>query len=305
MIICSVTGSGGSDVSITFSFYVPEYDANGDSILNPLVGGCVDIANDALITGGAWNPIDPRDAKEPVLSNTTPVDQKFEACALVIQKGVNVAVDNPPAGPSPTDTLEYSYAIQVSDYFILGGPGANGLPHVLPPAGSLVIDDVFSDGQLYDTTFPPTYEVGDRNGPTGGTFTPGAAYAAGVNLVVDDSQQPAGVSPSPNFFQNPRACGIGTTALQFDLSQEMIDDGRLATIYEILSGQIDLAAPYGTIDAADTGTISSTPILAGGCRSQQGHRHRSWRHQPADVLHLWRAQRQNGRRRTLWHNRCG
>ena len=167
VIICSVTGSGGSDVSITFSFYVPEYDANKNSILNPLVGGCVDIPNDARITGGAWNPIDPRDPKEPVLSNTTPVDQKFEACALVIQKGVKVAVDNPPAGPSPTDTLEYSYAIQVSDYFILGGPGANGLPHVLPPAGSLVIDDVFSDGQLYDTTFPPTYEVAiatDRRG---------------------------------------------------------------------------------------------------------------------------------------------
>ena len=84
-----------------------------------------------------------------------------------------------------------------------------------------------------------------------------------MNLVVDDSQQPAGVSPYPNFFQNTRACGIGTTALQFDLSQQMIDDGRRASIYEILSGQIDLKAPYTIIDAADTGTISSTPILAG------------------------------------------
>ena len=267
VIICSVTGTGDVDVSVTFSFYVPEYDADGNYVLgpsSPLDGGCVNIANDALIAGGTWDTIDPRDSDEPVMSDETKEDQIFEACALVIQKGVSVVPDKdiPPTGASPTDTLEYSYAIQVSDYFILGGPGVNGLPNVLPPAGSLVIDDVFSDGQLYDTTFAPTYEVDDRNGPTAGTFSAGVAYAVGKNLVVNDSQQPAGVSPDPSFFQATRSCGDGTTALQFDLSQQMIDDGRLATIYEILSGQIDLNGD-SNINAADTDLISSTPILAG------------------------------------------
>ncbi len=253
VVICEVEGSGGSDVEVTFSFYVPEYDATGASILNPLLGGCVTIPNQAEIASATWDPIDDRDQGSTFSADKGDVDQEFDACALVIQKDVGVVgdQDSPPSGPSPTDTLEYTYAIQVSDYFTLGGPGAG-----VPQAKSLLMDDVFSDGQLFDATFSPTYEVDDRNGPTNGSFTPGVVFTTDVNLVVNDSQQPAG------SFQSGRACGDGTTALQFDLSQQLIDDDRLVALFNIVDGEIDFDGS-GVVNADDDGTISAISIFDG------------------------------------------
>ena len=253
--------NGDDNVSVTFEFFVPEFDADGNPILPPTTGGCVSIDNDALVESGNWNPIDDRDADDPVYSDDANPDQTFDACALVIHKSVAIFNDDPPTGASANDVLEYGYQVNVSDYFTLGGPG-NGPTQAM----SLVIDDVFSDGQLFDSTYNPTFTAVDRYATTGSSFTAGAAYTStlpSVNLVVDDSQQPAGVWPIGSFYQDPRACGDGTTALQFDLSQQLIDDARLGVTFNVIDGGIDIVED-SVIDVLDVGVISATDIISGG-----------------------------------------
>ena len=224
----SVTGTlGSSDVTVTFSFFVPRLDGNGASILDPVRGGCVQSINDALATG-TWAPIDVRDPTLALLSDDTPQDHIIKVCAIVIQKGVTVVSDVSPAGPSPGDTLEYTYDFQVSDFFTMGGAG--------PFPGTINIADVVGDGQHFDSGFAPTLSVTDRGGSTVGTF------AAGGNLVVDASQR--------------TTCGNGSTTLTFDVSQQLID---IATGHPdgILQGGRALAPDAGPA----TGTITYRTVV--------------------------------------------
>lgn len=55
-------------------------------------------------------------------------------------------IDVGPAGASPGDTLEYTLAFQVSDFFSFD---------------QLVIADSFSDGQLWHSGFTPTLSVAE------------------------------------------------------------------------------------------------------------------------------------------------
>ena len=182
--------SGGS-IELRIEFWVPEFDANGAPILEEDLlasGGCVQVANDVDVTSD-WDPLDGRDQIANLSDNAANV---FDACALAIQKGGGVFVDNFPVGAGPTDVLSYTYEIQVSDYFVFGGDGASGGPFTLPPAGAIVITDTVGDGQIFDPTFLPVYAARDRTGQTTGVFTPTAPpFDVAENLIVDENLQPA------------------------------------------------------------------------------------------------------------------
>ena len=190
-----ITGTGSSaDITARFSFFVPEYDAYGDPILDPLTGGCTTISNQATASG-TWTPIDERDEEVVLSQQSAEHEADFEACALVIQKDVSIVNDLFTSGATPGDTLGYTLHIQASDYYTVGGDV------------SFVVTDTLSDGQLFAfdslSGADASYSIGDRDGTATGVFTDG------INLDVDTSLNP--------LYGTSGVCGGGETILTFDL----------------------------------------------------------------------------------------
>ena len=121
--------------------------------------------NDAVAQGD-WTPIDGRDAPATVVSDVTVNDHTLTPKSIAIQKSVAVAIDTGGAGPTPGDTLQYTLAVQVSDYFAVQ---------------DLVISDVISDGQRRAAGFAPTLTIAEH---TGGASAPAAMNAANATFVV-------------------------------------------------------------------------------------------------------------------------
>jgi len=184
----SVTGTDGNvDASITFSFYIPLYDAGGARIIPPETGGCVYSENDVSATAD-WDPLDPRD-DTAVASDVLDPGHELEECSHTIQKFHEIETDVSPASYSPNDVIEYRHEFQVSDYFA---------------EDDFTVIDVISDGQHFDSTFTPTLSI------DGNTFTLGSAAFDGANFTVEPDYTPA--DPLPN---------TGTTTLTFYVSDEI------------------------------------------------------------------------------------
>ncbi len=235
VVNCSSLLAGpGGDLTVTFSFFVPELDADGSPVLDPAEGGCVAVTNQAGVEFD-WDPVDDDD---PVVSGfePDPATQTFRACALAIQKGVTLLVDPAGDGTSPGDTLEYTYDFQVSDYFVLGGPGLADTEFV----------DTFSDGQrlvadAFGTNMPVDLSFTDRAGTSAGVFTIGA------NLDVDESEKPDGT------IDTGGACGDGTTTLTLDVSKQLVDIATSHDSGTMIGGCImdpPAACPPGATTAA-------------------------------------------------------
>jgi VCBS repeat-containing protein len=134
------------------AFYVPEVDANGQPIINPVTGDAVTITLGAPSASGQWVPLDPRDVTAP---NTTidfsgtgrPTD--FVAKSITLLKTATLQTDIGHSGITPGDTLQYTLNLAISDYFAFGKDFFN--------AGQLVIRDQLSDGQTLTGT--PTLTV--------------------------------------------------------------------------------------------------------------------------------------------------
>jgi hypothetical protein len=114
----SVTGSA----TVTFSFFVPLLDANGNPVIPPASGDDASSPNRSGAVGD-WTPIDPRDAggvDNAIAGGVCPacaVQHTLNDRSLAVQKGVTIVSDTGTAGPSPGDTLQYSLTFQVSDFF--------------------------------------------------------------------------------------------------------------------------------------------------------------------------------------------
>ncbi|KAB0494288.1 VCBS domain-containing protein [Pseudomonas vancouverensis] len=134
------------------SFYVPEVDANGQPIINPVTGDAVTVTIGAPSASGQWVPLDPRDVTAP---NTT-IDfsgtggtTEFIAKSITLLKTSTIQTDIGHTGVTPGDTLQYNLTLNVSDYFAFGKDFFN--------EGQLVIRDQLSDGQTLTGT--PTMTV--------------------------------------------------------------------------------------------------------------------------------------------------
>ncbi|MCO8124320.1 isopeptide-forming domain-containing fimbrial protein [Stieleria sp. TO1_6] len=151
----SVMGTAGDDdVTVTFSFYIPELDGDGNPIIDPTTGQSTMTLNPAE-GEYTWDPIDPRD---PIVTETVEdpadgADQKLTQKSLATQKSVDVVGGGPAQVGS---VLEYRIEFQVSDYFDFD---------------NIVIDDLLSDGQSFDSSFTPTLEIMGNNGNSLSTNT--------------------------------------------------------------------------------------------------------------------------------------
>ena len=132
--------SVSAPTTTTVQFFVPDDDANGAPVLNPITGDDVTITFDAPTATGTWVPLDPRDTTTGQINFTgTGQDVSFIAKSITLQKQVTVTVDGGAAGISPGDTLTYTLNIALSDYFAFGNTLLN--------QGSFVVTDTASDGQ--------------------------------------------------------------------------------------------------------------------------------------------------------------
>ncbi len=162
----SVTGTAGAqDASLIFSYFVSRLNASAGSVIDPTTGDDATSVNDASSQGN-WTPIDTRDGPTTVVSDVTANDHTLTPKSIAIQKSVTVAIDTGGAGPTPGDTLEYTLAIQVSDFFAMQ---------------NLVLTDVLSDGLRRDPGFQPTLAVTEHSGDALGAAAFGAAN---VSFVV-------------------------------------------------------------------------------------------------------------------------
>ncbi len=250
-----IGGTGTADAWVDIQFYVPRvYDSDHSgvidgadaSVLNANSGADLLLDNQAY-GYGTWDPIDPRDANAIVGFNVAagfdptdaatahasatpdaqPEHTNLEVSPLVVQKDFTTVTNVGHTGHSPGDLLQYTLNFQVSDYFAFE---------------NLVIDDVMLDGLRFDSSFVPTLEI------NGNTFTLGAAGWTSANFTV--SQNFTGAVAFDNRTIDP-AANDGSTALHFDISQEMITRGQNG---KLIGGGIDPTAPTGAIANDLTGT---------------------------------------------------
>ncbi|WP_419710434.1 VCBS domain-containing protein [Pseudomonas sp. NFX224] len=144
----SLTGKTDTVVA----FYVPEVDADGQPVINPVTGDAVTVTLGPPTASGQWVPLDPRDLTAP---NTT-IDfsgtgqgTQFIAKSITLLKTATMQNDIGHTGISPGDTLQYTLNLAISDYFAFGKDFFN--------EGHLVIRDQLSDGQTLSGT--PTLTV--------------------------------------------------------------------------------------------------------------------------------------------------
>jgi len=129
------------------NFYVPETDANGAQVLDPVSGAPRTITVDAPTAAGDWVPLDPRDVTTPgdsidFTGTGRPID--FIAKSITLLKQVSLQTDIGQTGISPGDTLRYTLNLAISDYFAFGKDFFND--------GQLIVRDQLSDGQTLSGT---------------------------------------------------------------------------------------------------------------------------------------------------------
>ena len=119
---------------------------------------------------GNWTPKDSRDL--PVTPDNAVANGPCPTCtpahtlrdkSIAIQKGVGMGVNVGPAGYTPGDRLLYTLDFQVSDFFSFQ---------------DVVVTDVISDGQHFDTTYAPRLTI------AGNTYTLAAADFQPANFDV-------------------------------------------------------------------------------------------------------------------------
>jgi fimbrial isopeptide formation D2 family protein/uncharacterized repeat protein (TIGR01451 family) len=241
----SITGTGGADVVVVIEFYVPEFDANGERVIpingeddigpSPGPPPTINSTSPNLARSvGDWDPIDDRDpAGSGNAVAETPVED-LDDKSIAIQKSAEIVVDVAPTGTpgnpliSPGDVIEYTLDFQISDYYTFG---------------DLVVTDTIRDGQNFDATFAPIFEVRDRLGTVVGAFVLGSNYTYTNNDASD-----------------------GTEILVFDVSQALIDANPDPDngdwLYDgILEGGNTRGEPDSAPSAAATGVIRFRTVI--------------------------------------------
>jgi len=144
------TLTGQTDTLV--AFYVPEVDANGAPVINPVTGDAVTITLGAPTGSGQWVPLDPRDLTAPQTTidfSGTGRTTEFVAKSITLLKTATLQTDIGHTGITPGDTLQYTLELAISDYFAFGKDFFN--------EGQLIVSDQISDGQTLTGT--PTMTV--------------------------------------------------------------------------------------------------------------------------------------------------
>lgn len=216
-----------NSAEMLFTYYVPLNNGAGAPVINASNGDDATSVDDAKVQAD-WTPVDARDAAAVVTSDVTANDHTLTDMSIAIQKSVSVLTDVGAPGTSPGDTLRYTLNFQISDFFAFQ---------------NVVLTDLISDGQRYDSGFTPTLQV------NGNGFTLAAGSMNGSNFTVQPNYTPA--DPAPND---------GTTTLTFRVSNELVSRGRANGRW--IGGCVPVAGTGGGTpdcaaynDAATTGTL--------------------------------------------------
>jgi uncharacterized repeat protein (TIGR01451 family) len=231
-----VTGTSSTgNVVVTFSFYVSEFDGNSDRVI-PINGedDTTSAPDSRSINNaraeGTWTPTDGRDDPSAAVSDPAGPEHTLDNKAIAIQKSVAVINDVGSVGATPGDTLEYTLEFQISDYYTFG---------------DLQITDLFEDGQLFDFGYGATFDITDMNGNVTGSFTVRDSIDAdsGETLVVDQTK----IDRTDDGAED--GLSDGTTTLNFDLSQVLIDNGATDGILQggLTDGETNQGSATGTI----------------------------------------------------------
>lgn len=192
-----IGGPGIDDAWFTFEFFVTQYDASVTQVIDPITGDAVTSVFDGEAEGN-WDPTDTGDDSVTATASDTDTinDRPF-----AIQKSVVIVDDVGPTGLSPGDTLQYRLDLQVSDYFAFN---------------NVVLTDVLGDGQIFDSTFEPTFDYVEH--------TTEVLYNPTVIPPPDETNY---FGPDLVTFSDP---GDGTTEITFPISAELFErrqDGYL------------------------------------------------------------------------------
>jgi len=240
---------GGDTVELTFTFYVDRLDASSAVVLNPVSGAFTTSTNTAEAEGTWDTPLDSRDVTDPLPTTSAVCPSPcvvIEDQSLAIQKGVANITDSQ---NNPGDVLEYTLSFQISDFF--------GFQ-------SLVISDVFTDGQRFDSSFVPRLTV---NG-NGYTLSAAAMNAANYDVACDYTLNTfPGDDGSECTIDNSTAPNTGETTLTFRISDEIITRGQNG---QLLGGCVDptdannppVCSGVGSYnDGPTTGTLTFRTVI--------------------------------------------
>lgn len=214
----SVSGSSQnakSEILIQITGHFPETDGSGNAVLQPSTGEGVSTNQFSAAYTFERSGIEP----EGGLTNQINSNQiRVDALSLALQKSATLVNDQLPNGLSPSDTVEFILDLQVSDFKEVEEVRIDNGDTTA--AGLLAEADILGDALSFDASFVPTYEVsmGDQT----------------VQGTLDASN--FSVSPDPVGYLK------GTSLITFDLSQQLIDDGRFGSD-GILTGARRLAIP--------------------------------------------------------------
>jgi uncharacterized repeat protein (TIGR01451 family) len=187
----TVTGtSANPDIIVVVEMFIPEFDADGNPILDPASCLQTHAINDVKAEGD-WAPTDTRDGiSVHAVSDVAKDDHNLSGRCVAIQKDAfnldDGGADVIFAENRPGDLIEYLISVQVSDFITLD---------------DLLIFDDLSDGQDFDLSQVATLTMTDKYGVTTGNFS------LGSDLIVDASQR--------------LTCGDGRTQITFDVSQAL------------------------------------------------------------------------------------
>lgn len=250
----SVTGAAGSDIIVTYDVFIPYAEEGGDLVVNATTGqeGDLDEYNDARVTGdwtsngGATVVVGdnagPANGGDPdgVLGERE-TDYIIDEHSIAIQKGVAFAPDSGSGGGdraatgwSEGDVAAFTMNFQISDYFAFD---------------NVVVNDVMSDGLEFLPALDPLSawaNAGDFDTDALEirpvlTFAMHSGAAASISVAFDESNFSA--------VENPD----GTTSIQFDVYQQLVDSGYITAGDPLLGGLI----PPGGIAPANMGSFNS------------------------------------------------
>lgn len=232
----AVTGTlSDDDVVITFQGYIPEFDANGNPVVDALSGnGNGPVSNDVQASG-TYN------------SNAVIDSDSFDIRpdSFAIQKHVSIldSAQNPAARVNiiPGDFLLWSLELQVSDYFSLD---------------EFIMRDTFGDGHVYvnGSERLTVFSNGVGTGPV--AFSPADVSLGSIVPASGDTEV---------VFDVANAIDGGSGRVDGDLAIEGTLTGKSTIVVTFLTEvqeNFQYPAVYGGDSSVDVGDILRNDVLA-------------------------------------------
>jgi uncharacterized repeat protein (TIGR01451 family) len=242
--IPSLSASDGKTV-IDIPVYVPQFDASGAPILDPVTGAPVTIGSPTLVyDNGSWNPWSGSADHGDVytLSGSDTTSATFTAKSLAMQETAYDTVTNSATQTGPNDEVQYTVNFQVSDYFSMG---------------SLAVRAVLGDGLTVDPSAAPTLTLTPRVG-SATTVSLGTISSATSATVNGEQVWISGSNGNWDFVNynapgNPGALSAGETQVNLQSAAALI--ARLSSA-NLSAGEIGML----TFDAVVLDKYTNTNI---------------------------------------------